>query len=414
MGASLISVIVPVHNAAGTLEAAVSSVLAQTFSDFELILVDDGGTDGSPLLCEGLAQRDRRIRVFHMEDRGVSAARNLGLDAARGGRIAFLDADDILHPSMLQALSDLLDETGADYAGCGFEKRHEGEAAFGAQVSCLNPVLTPGGTHSAEKSAEEASPKEPGYSAPAEGSGDEDDAAAAEAAKAGAEKAGAGVTAKAGAGKAGAEMTAKAGAANPESGCSGGFTQLRGPQIIVEGTLHPTHPDTRVWSKLFCREYIGKTRFREGLTIGEDMLFLVELAREESRYVQVPDEMYSYYINPHGAMERPFAPNHMDTIRCRDLAEDVIRERFPAIAEDPDGAARLAAQQLIAAVLTASKIARLPSGEQARYEKEFEACRECILRHYRVKGAGAYLPRGYALKIQLLLHAPGVYRKLYR
>ena len=351
MGASLISVIVPVHNAAGTLEAAVSSVLAQTFSDFELILVDDGGTDGSPLLCEGLAQRDRRIRVFHMEDRGVSAARNLGLDAARGGRIAFLDADDILHPSMLQALSDLLDETGADYAGCGFEKRHEGEAAFGAQVSCLNPVLTPGGTHSA---------------------------------------------------------------ASPGADCSGCVGELCGTQIIVEGILHPSHPDTRVWSKLFCREYIGKTRFREGLTIGEDMLFLVDLVREASRYVQIPDEMYSYYINPHGAMERPFAPNHMDTIRCRELAEDVIRERFPAIAEDPDGTARLAAQQLIAAVLTASKIARLPSGEQARYEKEFEACRESILRHYRVRGAGTYLPRGYALKIQLLLHAPGMYRTLYR
>ena len=360
MGAALISVIVPVHNAAGTLEAAVSSVLAQTFSDFELILVDDGGTDGSPLLCEGLAQRDRRIRVFHMEDRGVSAARNLGLEEARGERIAFLDADDVLHPSMLRVLSDLLDETGADYAGCGFEKRHEGEAAFGIEE------------HPAE------------------------------------------VTADAGAEKAGAGVTAKAGAANSEFGCSGGFTQLRGPQIIVEGILHPSHPDTRVWSKLFCREYIGKTRFREGLTIGEDMLFLVELAREGSRYVQVPDEMYSYYINPHGAMERPFAPNHMDTIRCRELAEEVIRERFPEMAKDPDVAARLAAQQLIAAVLTASKIARLPSGEQARREKEFETCRESIRRHYRVKGASGYLPQGYSLKIQMLLHAPGVYRKLYR
>ena len=408
----MISVIVPVHNAAGTLEAAVRSVREQTFADVELILVEDGGADGSPILCDTLAAEDARIRVFHMEDMGVSAARNLGLDAARGERIAFLDADDVLHPSMLQVLSAMLDASGADYAGCGFEKRHEGEAAFGdeahaagltakvgagapfpAEISGPDPVqLMTDGAHQEAKSTDGVVPMEssvPGQMMSGSGS-----IAAAE------------VTAEADADR--------VSAADLEAGGSGRATELCGAQIITEGTLHPEHPDTRVWSKLFSREYIGDTRFREGLTIGEDMLFLVELARPDARYVQIPDALYSYYINPNGAMERPFAPNHMDTIRCRDLAENVIREKFPGIAGDPDGAARLAAQQLIAAVLTASKIARLPSDDQRRYEKEFETCRESIRQHYRVRGAAEYLPKGYSVKIQMLLHLPGVYRKWYR
>ena len=388
----MISVIVPVHNAAGTLEAAVRSVREQTFADVELILVEDGGTDGSPILCDTLAAKDDRIRVFHMEDLGVSAARNLGLDAARGERIAFLDADDVLHPSMLQVLSAMLDTSGADYAGCGFEKRHEGEAAFGdeAHAAGVTAKAGAGAPLPAEKTDAEVAAESGGYGRATELCGTQISGSD--------------------------PVMPPADGTHPEAapGESNRATELCGAQIITEGTLHPEHPDTRVWSKLFSREYIGDTRFREGLTIGEDMLFLVELARPDARYVQIPDALYSYYINPNGAMERPFAPNHMDTIRCRDLAESVIREKFPGIAGDPDGAARLAAQQLIAAVLTASKIARLSSDAQRRYEEEFEACRESIRRHYRVKGASGYLPKGYFVKIEMLLHLPGVYRKLYR
>ena len=93
-----ISVIVPVYQAEKLLPQCVDSVLAQTFSDWELLLIDDGSRDGSPALCDGYAARDPRVRVFHKPNGGVSTARNLGLEHAAGQCIAFLDADDAFAP----------------------------------------------------------------------------------------------------------------------------------------------------------------------------------------------------------------------------------------------------------------------------------------------------------------------------
>ena len=90
-----ISVIVPVYQAEKFLRDCVESVRRQTFSDWELLLVDDGCTDGSPALCDELAWEDDRIRVFHKErNSGVSETRNVGLDHVRGTYIAFLASDD--------------------------------------------------------------------------------------------------------------------------------------------------------------------------------------------------------------------------------------------------------------------------------------------------------------------------------
>ena len=113
-----ISVIVPVYQAEKLLPQCVESVLAQTFSDWELLLVDDGSRDGSPTLCDGYAAKDPRIRTFHKLNGGVSSARNLGLEQAAGQSVAFLDADDALEPAALETLWYLLDKAGADSAGC--------------------------------------------------------------------------------------------------------------------------------------------------------------------------------------------------------------------------------------------------------------------------------------------------------
>lgn len=91
-----ISVIVPVYNAEKYLHRCVDSILAQTFKDFELLLIDDGSTDGSGAICDEYAQKDSRVRVFHKENGGVSSARNLGLENARGEWILFVDSDDAL------------------------------------------------------------------------------------------------------------------------------------------------------------------------------------------------------------------------------------------------------------------------------------------------------------------------------
>ena len=114
-----ISVIVPVYQAEKYLKACVESVLHQTFSDWEMLLVDDGCTDGSPAICDACAAGDDRIRVFHKEkNEGVSKARNLGLAEARSPYIAFLDVDDRYEPQCLETLWNLRERAGADSAGC--------------------------------------------------------------------------------------------------------------------------------------------------------------------------------------------------------------------------------------------------------------------------------------------------------
>ena len=89
-----ISIIVPVYKAEKYLRRCIDSILAQTFTDFELILIDDGSPDNCPAICDEYAQNDNRIRVIHKENGGVSSARNIGLDTGRGKYVMFCDADD--------------------------------------------------------------------------------------------------------------------------------------------------------------------------------------------------------------------------------------------------------------------------------------------------------------------------------
>ena len=109
-----ISVIVPVYKAENYLEKCVRSVLEQDFTDWELILVDDGSPDGSPTLCDRFAGEDGRVRVLHQENGGVSVARNNGMAMAEGDFIAFLDSDDWMAPQALSLMYGRLVETGAN------------------------------------------------------------------------------------------------------------------------------------------------------------------------------------------------------------------------------------------------------------------------------------------------------------
>lgn len=99
-----ISVIIPVYNAGATIVRAVHSILVQEYDPVEIIIVDDGSTDDTPLLCDDLATQDDRIRVIHKENGGVSSARNAGLDAASGEYVMFLDADDAVRYGALSSL----------------------------------------------------------------------------------------------------------------------------------------------------------------------------------------------------------------------------------------------------------------------------------------------------------------------
>jgi glycosyltransferase involved in cell wall biosynthesis len=117
-----ISVIMPCYNAAAFIEEAVSSVMNQTYADVELIVVDDGSTDASVAILERLgAQYAPRITLHFQNHMGPYPARNLGLRHARGGRVAFLDADDYWSPDALEKLSTVMDANQADIAYCGWQ-----------------------------------------------------------------------------------------------------------------------------------------------------------------------------------------------------------------------------------------------------------------------------------------------------
>lgn len=102
------SIIVPIFNSANYLERCIESITAQTFTDFELILVDDGSTDCSADICERWSKKDPRIRVFHQENSGASAARNIGINNAKGLYIQLVDSDDTLEEDCLQTLSQII------------------------------------------------------------------------------------------------------------------------------------------------------------------------------------------------------------------------------------------------------------------------------------------------------------------
>ena len=112
----MISVIVPIYKVENYLAACVDSILNSTYQDIEVILIDDGSPDGSGAICDRYAEKDSRVRVIHQPNQGVSAARNAGLEAAKGEYIAFADSDDVIHPQMLETLMKLIKSGEYDFS----------------------------------------------------------------------------------------------------------------------------------------------------------------------------------------------------------------------------------------------------------------------------------------------------------
>ena len=114
----LISVIVPVYNVESYLKVCVDSILAQTYENLEIILVDDGSKDSSGKMCDEYAEKDARIKVVHKKNGGVSSARNKGLDVASGEYIGFVDSDDSTKPNMFEILYKNMVTSDADVSVC--------------------------------------------------------------------------------------------------------------------------------------------------------------------------------------------------------------------------------------------------------------------------------------------------------
>ena len=118
----MISVVIPVYNVDKYITDCLESIVSQTFSEWEVVMVNDGSSDRSVEICKSFCERDSRFRVLEQENRGVSAARNTGIDACRGEYIFFMDADDTILPNTFEALNAVLHETKADMVSFQFQK----------------------------------------------------------------------------------------------------------------------------------------------------------------------------------------------------------------------------------------------------------------------------------------------------
>lgn len=118
-----ISVIVPVYNTEKYLDRCIRSIINQTFSDFELILVDDGSKDNSGFICDEWEKKDSRIKVIHQKNAGAGAARNAGLRVAKGEYIGFVDSDDWIEPQMYEVMYNAIEKYSADVGMCNISSR---------------------------------------------------------------------------------------------------------------------------------------------------------------------------------------------------------------------------------------------------------------------------------------------------
>ena len=129
----LISVIVPAYNAEAFLDQCLQSIVLQDYSRLEIIVVDDGSTDGTAALCDQWAERDERIRVIHQPNGGHSAARNAALDVMTGELVMMVDSDDVLHPEFVSTLLELQQRDDADIAVGGYIPFYGDAPAFPTQ-----------------------------------------------------------------------------------------------------------------------------------------------------------------------------------------------------------------------------------------------------------------------------------------
>ena len=144
MNTPLVSVIVPVYKAEAYLHKCVDSLLAQTMTDFEVLLIDDGSPDRSGAICDEYAAKDSRIRVFHKENGGVASARQVGIENVRGEYTIHADPDDLVEPTMLEELYAKAKEDDADMVICDYyiniksrQKYHSQEIPIFNSENCL-------------------------------------------------------------------------------------------------------------------------------------------------------------------------------------------------------------------------------------------------------------------------------------
>ena len=340
----LVSVIIPVFNSRDTIKACIDSLLKQTYKNLQIILVDDGSTDGSDKACDEIAAScnsinivDRSveasfIKVIHTANGGVSAARNIGLKAVEGDWVTFVDADDLVAEDYIERLVNAVND-------------------FRAPVKSDDPAITNRKTYPLMM-----------------------------------------VT-----------MTDRI------ESC----TDMSGYYYIEHGVLNE---DSHVWAKLYNKKEVdaclGNEWFPVGLSIGEDMLMLLEMAAaQENRKIfrAIASGSYIYTENEQGAMLKPYKPSYLDQITCWDKAEEILESCKGHISDYVY--VRLAQIQIMAALLVAGKIA--VSSTEDDYTDAINKIKRAIKHALKRNGAFAALSSGYKIKTIIFRFSPKLYLNMY-
>ncbi|MBQ9305297.1 glycosyltransferase family 2 protein, partial [Butyrivibrio sp.] len=189
---------------------------------------------------------------------------------------------------------------------------------------------------------------------------------------------------------------------------------------IITGTEYINtkllYKDTHVWGKLFKREALSGVRFQDGLTIGEDMLFLLELAIKyrDSRCIRcLPEQKYIYTDNAEGAMKREFKPSYIDQLTCWQLAEKTITEQ--GIALEDKSKIRLSCIQIMAAMLLVGKLSQIKENKKDEIQIDLVVadCKKQIKESLKIKGTFAALEAGYKVKVLVFLLSQKLYMRSY-
>lgn len=343
-----VSIIVPLHNGINYLERCIRALLNQSYHNTEILLINDGSTDGSGELCEEWAGQYENIKVFHTQGEGVSAARNRGLEESSGAYLTFVDVDDCPAKDMIAYLLRLLQQTGCDVAGCSFYSFHQWSDQSGIDDREASIIGSYGEESGKDDGKKTVTDRDIADRFPIE--------------------------------------------------------ILTGMEFIEKGIVKS---DTRCWSKLYRRESVGKLRFRKGLSIGEDMLFLLDLAVSGVSFCRSSYPGYGYFMNEQGAMKKSFQDSYMDQITCWQMALTIIEEKAPA------ASVQAVAILIVSILLVVGKLALLPGKERDNKKELLDRCYALIQDYRTNRQAVQLLNPGYKVKLLLYACFPGLYLDLY-
>lgn len=335
----MISIIVPIYNGEKYIEDCIKSILLQEYQDWELLLIDNASTDHSLQICREFACKDDRIEVFQQhQNKGVSVARNLGIEKARGEYITFIDADDWVDKDYLERLLIVLQKKKADVVVCEYAKSYDADRKLFRNIQ--------------ERKLDSDNLMMP-----------------------------------------------------KEEGVGNCRLKIYNTEEYLEKYF--LKGNTHCWGVLFDKDLLDGIYFPKGISIGEDMLFLLEVVQNAKRIVVADYKGYFYYINESGAMNKAFTSSYMDQITCWEKALKIIEERYPSLTS------RVECILVVSVLLVVGKLSELSSEKRKEYMKEENICYEVFSRYGKKKEIRRFLPAGYPLKVFIYRFFPKTYISIY-